>query len=198
MCDDPTVVDIVQRARLADPAAWSELVERNAPLVWAICLQYRLSRQDADEVGQNVWLALMRWLPDLQEPAALPGWVAATTQRECLRLLGKEQPGGTGIVPDAESMNLRAVDPPNDWLPVEERNAILRAAVAQLSEACRRLLALLAQEPPLSYAEVGARLGVPVSGLGLRRARCLEELRRYPPLESLIAADAGVRNGGPR
>lgn len=192
MCDDPTVVDIVRRARFGDPAAWSELVERYAPLVWAVCRHYRLSGQDADDVGQKVWLALLRWLSDPKEPAALPDWLATTTQRECLRLLGTEQYGRTGIVPDAESMSLRAADS----LPAEERNAVLRAAVAQLSEACRRLLALLAQEPPLSYTEIGARLGVPVGGLGPRRARCLEELRRYPPLAGLIAADAGVRNGG--
>jgi RNA polymerase sigma factor (sigma-70 family) len=196
MRDDSTVLDIVRRARSGDPAAWSELVERYAPLVWAICRRYRLSRPDADDVGQNVWLGLLRWLSELQEPSALPGWLATTTRRECLRLLGNEQRGRTEIVPDSDSMDPQVADPSNESLPVEERNAILRAAFVQLSEACRRLLALLAQEPPLSYAEIGARLGVPTSELVPRRARCLEKLRRYPPLATLIAADAGVRNGG--
>jgi len=84
--DDPVVVDLVLRARAGDQRAWDEIVERFAPLVWGICMRHRLSPADADDVGQSLWLGLLEHLQTLREPAALPGWIATTTRRECLRL----------------------------------------------------------------------------------------------------------------
>src|SRR4029434_3884491 len=85
MRDDPSVVALVTRAAGGDQQAWDELIERYAPLVWAICPRYRLSNHDIEDVGQNVWLLLVEQLGKLREPAALPGWLAATTARRCLR-----------------------------------------------------------------------------------------------------------------
>ena len=39
------------------------------------------------------------------------------------------------------------------------------------------LLALLVASPPLSYEEIGARLGMPVGSIGPTRGRCLKKLR---------------------
>ncbi len=49
--------------------------------------RYRVRRADADDVGQSVWLRLVDQLGSLRDPAALPGWLATTTQRECGRVL---------------------------------------------------------------------------------------------------------------
>src|SRR5262249_62021216 len=82
MRDHPTVIALVVRATEGEQTAWDEIVERFAPLVWSICRRFRLSEADTYDVGQNVWLRLVEDLPSLREPAALPGWVAATTRRE--------------------------------------------------------------------------------------------------------------------
>ena len=87
MRDDPSVIALVARVRDGDQEAWDEIVERYSPLVWSICVRYRLSRQDIDDVGQSVWLLLVEQIGSLREPAALPGWLATTTRRECLRVL---------------------------------------------------------------------------------------------------------------
>src|SRR6267142_2424328 len=87
MRDDPSVIALVARVGDGDQEAWNELVERYAPLVWSICVRYQLSRQDIDVVGQSVWLLLVEQIGKLREPAALPGWLATTTRRECLRIL---------------------------------------------------------------------------------------------------------------
>ena len=52
MRDDPVVVALVTRAAEGDQAAWNDIVERYAPLVWAICGRYRLSSQDIEEIGR--------------------------------------------------------------------------------------------------------------------------------------------------
>ena len=85
MHDDLTA--LVTRARNGDKQAWDELVDRYAPLIWSICRRYRLGRAHAEDVGQSVWLRLVDQLASLRDPAALPGWLATTTQRECGRVL---------------------------------------------------------------------------------------------------------------
>ena len=103
MRDDPVVADLVTRARKGDQQAWDALVERYSPLIWSICRNYRLSRADAEDVGQRTWLQFVNHLGAIREPAALPGWLATTTRRECLRVLHTTRgPLTAGSVLDAD------------------------------------------------------------------------------------------------
>jgi DNA-directed RNA polymerase specialized sigma24 family protein len=70
-----------------------------------------------------------------------------------------------------------------------ERHDALRAAFSQLDERCRRLLAVLMTDPPPPYAKVSADLAMPIGSIGPTRARCLDALRRIPPVATLLAAD---------
>ena len=97
------VVALVIRARNGDERAWAALVERYAPLIWSLCRRYRLDDTDAADVGQNVWLLLVNQLGKIRDPAALPGWLATTTRRECGRVLNTAQvPHAARHEPDAD------------------------------------------------------------------------------------------------
>ena len=74
--------------------------------------------------------------------------------------------------------------------------AALREAFTHLPPDSRQLIALLIQDPPVSYAEISAKLGIPVGSIGPNRARCLEKLRRYPAIAALINAEAPERRSG--
>lgn len=183
--DDQLVVDLVARARDGDQMAWDEIVERYAPLVWSMCQRYRLSRADADDVGAYVWLRLVERLDTIREPAALPGWLATTTRRECLRVLrakDRELP-----VEDHQLVADDSNPAADDWLLAQERKIALRTAFAELSQRCRRLLELLFSEPSTPYEEISAILGIPVGTIGPTRQRCLGKLRANPALAALDA-----------
>jgi RNA polymerase sigma factor (sigma-70 family) len=181
MRDDPAVTALVTRARHGDQQAWDALVERYAPLVWSICRRHRLARADTDDVGQAVWLLLVTHLDQLREPAALPGWLATTTARECGKARRAARPAHTarcdldaGAIPDP------GADPADSGLLAAERHAALRQAFTCLPPACQQLLALLIEDPPLPYAQISARLGIPAGSIGPTRRRCLHKLRRHP------------------
>jgi RNA polymerase sigma factor (sigma-70 family) len=183
--DDPSVVVLVARAKEGDQSAWDELVERYAPLVWSICRRHRLYGPEADDIGQSVWLRLVERLDALREPAALPGWLATTTQRECLRVTrvaGRRENAERPLDFEPAGDDEAVVE---QELIKAERRAALRAAFAQLPLPCRRLLSLLMHEPPLPYADISTRLGTPVGSIGPNRARCLARLRRSPALAAL-------------
>lgn len=195
--DDAAVVTLVTRASDGDKTAWDEIVERYAPLVWSICSRYRLDRVDANDVGQNVWLRLVEKLSTLREPAALPGWLATTTHRECLQAIRatEKQRKIERRVGSESDVVIPAVE---QEILAAERNAAFRRALGQLSARCRRLLSMLLQDPPVPYAEISTTLSMPVGSIGPSRARCLEKLRRSPPLAAFFDQDAGHSGGGDR
>jgi RNA polymerase sigma factor (sigma-70 family) len=196
MRDDPTVVALVSRAAGGDPAAWNEIVERYAPLVWSICARFQLSRSDRQDVAQNVWLLLVEQLGKLREPAALPGWLGTTTRRECLRLVTaarKSERLGTGLDDALQFVDNTIID---EEILMAERNAALRTALAELPPRCQRLLAMLTSDPPYPYAEISKTLQIAVGSIGPQRARCLERLRKSSALTALLEGEVGVNWAG--
>ena len=127
--DDPVVTDLVTRARNGDRQAWDALVERYAPLIWSICRRHRLGDADAGDVGQSVWLKLVDQLGSLRDPAALPGWLATTTRRECSRILRTARgPRDAGRARDAGTIPDDQAQTAGQELLVAERHAALREA----------------------------------------------------------------------
>jgi RNA polymerase sigma factor (sigma-70 family) len=190
MRDDPVASGLVTRARHGDQRAWDALVERYAPLVWSICHSYQLSGADTDDVGQTVWLHLVTHLDQLRKPAALPGWIATTTRRECAKARRAAQPAHTaqhdldaGTIPDTRA------GPADCGLLAAERHAALRQAFASLPPVGQQLLAMLLEDPPVPYAQISAWLGIPVGSIGPTRRRCLDKLRHHPAIAALTDAE---------
>jgi len=190
--DDP-VIGLVTRARNGDKQAWDTLVERYLPLIWSICRRYRLGDADAEDIGQSVWLQLVDHLDRIRNPAALPGWLATVTRRECLRLLGAARgPLADGYVTDAAAAPDEQARTAEEELLVADQNAALREAFRELPPCDQRLILLLIENPPVPYAEISARLGIPVGSIGPTRRRCLDKLRRHPAIAALIDTDSGA------
>jgi RNA polymerase sigma factor (sigma-70 family) len=188
--DDPVVIDLATRAAKGDKQAWDVLVERYTPLIWSICRRHRLSDADAEDVGQNVWLHLVERLDRIREPGAIPAWLATTTRRECLRVLRAAQgPLIAGYALDAETIPDEHAGIAEQELLAAERHAALREACHDLPPSGQQLILLLLEDPPVPYAEISARLGIPVGNIGPTRHRCLDKLRRHPAIAALINAD---------
>jgi RNA polymerase sigma factor (sigma-70 family) len=191
--NDPVVIELVIRARDGDQHAWDALVERYAPLIWSICHRHRLGDADAEDVGQSVWLQLVSHLQAIREPAALPGWLATVARRECARVLRTVQgPLAAGYVRDAEILMDEHARTAEQWLLVAERHAALREAFQGLPSCGQQLIALLLEDPPVPYAEISARLGIPVGSIGPKRSRLLGKLRHHPAIVALIDADGSA------
>ena len=192
----PSVDDLVTRARKGDKQAWDALVERYAPLIWSICRRHRLSSADADDTGQRVWLQLVSELDKVCDSAALPGWLATTTHRECGNIRrATRRLQALGRVLDARHIPGQQAGVIEQELLAAERHATLHEAFTRLPPCCQRLIAVLIEEPPVPYAQISARLSLPVGSIGPTRSRCLEKLRRDPAIAALIDAEAASAAG---
>jgi len=149
---------------------------------------FQLSNSDREDVAQKVWL-LVQQVGKLREPAALPGWLAITAHRECLRVVTaarKSERLGTGLDDALQFVENTMIE---EEMLIAERNAALRAAFAELPSRCQHLLAMLTSDPPYSYAQISDRLSIPIGSIGPYRARCLGRLRKGIALAGLSDTD---------
>ncbi|MEM7305449.1 MAG: sigma-70 family RNA polymerase sigma factor [Planctomycetota bacterium] len=162
--------------RAGDAGAWSRLVDRYAAVVHAAVLRTGLSGEDADEAQQATWILLHRHLGCIRSPGALPSWIVTTAVREAWKLKRsqerrREHEDRAADGPDAEPPR------PDELVERLERVAVVRDGLAELNERCRELLlALPGSGSDESYADVAARLSMPVGSVGPTRMRCLARL----------------------
>ena len=178
----PSNEELIQACRRDDGAAWEILVRRYERLVYSIPLRAGLDRERAAEVFQQVFTKFVEHLDRIEQPDRIGAWLATTARRETWSLSQRESLTYPLSLDDneEESHYLAAGDPLPDkvLLRLEEQNMI-RLAVAELNEQCRRLLRLLFFEPnPLSYAEIAEELDISEGSIGPTRIRCLKKLRR--------------------
>ncbi len=176
----PSDSELIAACRRGEADAWQALVLRYQRLIYTIPLRAGLDEQTAAEVFQQVFVMLFQHLAGIEQPARIRSWLVTTAKRETLRLLRKQAPAFTHVSTDDEETH----DVPDDlplpsevWQGLEEQH-LVRVALQQLEEQCRKLLTMLFyQESPAAYADVAATLGIPTGSIGPTRARCLQKLR---------------------
>jgi len=178
---------LVAGALDGDQGAWTEIVRRHAPAVIARVRQFRLTPHQAEDVAQTVWLNLLENLEKLRDPHALPGWIATTARHECIRVTNLNRrtvpvdPQG-GRLDGADESDLDA------QMLLVERERALRDGLAELPVHQREVLLMLSVDPPLSYAEIAEKLGVPIGSIGPTRGRGLARLRETAAIKNYVAA----------
>jgi RNA polymerase sigma factor (sigma-70 family) len=181
------LVEILGRARAGDDRAWERLHDRFTPMLRGIARSYRLAPSDVDDVVQTTWLRLFDHIGRLRDPAAVPGWLATTARRECLRLLQvplREYPTAD---PDLGAHD-KSADPERELLAVELR-AVLERAFATLPRRHRQLMTLLVAQPTMNYQELSRTLKMPIGSIGPIRARSMARLRCHLELRRLCSSD---------
>lgn len=185
MDDTTSVAELLRRADGGDRAAWDLIVDRYTDLLWSVARSYRLDTVDAADVVQTTWLRLVENLGRIQDPERLPGWLATTARRECLRLLKRSQRELVGALDDtADDLPDTAAPELDDRLLRDERDAALWRCFLRLTPRCQQLLRVLTATDAPAYAQVAEALDMPIGSIGPTRMRCLHKLR-------LLTAEAG-------
>jgi RNA polymerase sigma factor (sigma-70 family) len=178
LADEDTAY-LLRLAADGDKAAWTAIVNRYDSLLWSVVRGFRLGDAQAADAVQTTWLRLIENLGTVRDPERLPGWLRTTTRRVCLETIRRAR---RECQLDLHERDLGAAVDRYDAGPEasalrKERVALVRHAVRELPERHQTLLGLLVASPPVSYEEIGARLGMPVGSIGPTRARVLARLR---------------------
>jgi len=183
--------ELIARCLAGEETAWDALIERYAALINTVTIRMGLSSADGADVFQEVCLQLYNHLPDLRDTTRLASWLITITRREAWRLRRCRGPQPLSELAEqtaahAEPLLGETPPPPEDTLLALDRTHRMYQAMQLLPERCRSLLELLFyHDPPCSYAEINARLGIAPNSIGSARARCLEKLRKILEKELL-------------
>jgi len=156
------VQELVRRAQRGDAAAVDALVRELSPYVGRICGAIALD--DGDDAVQETFIAVLRNLRSLREPAALHGWVRRIAVREAVRAARRRAP--VADVPD------RAVPDPDPSTALDVRDALLRLAPEH------RAVLVLRDLDGFSEAETAELLAVPEGTVKSRLHRARSSFAR--------------------
>lgn len=174
---------LVRLAKAGEQRAFEELVERHQDRVYAVALGVVRHSEDAADVAQETFIAVLRHLDTFQEGAAFTTWLHRIALRKAYdhlrrRVPAPVDPGSSGVT----LLESRDADPQSTGM---DRSALLEA-IARLEPGFRDAV-LLVDVAGLGVEEAAAALGV--AG-GTVKSRVFRG-------RAALARDLGTRGIGP-
>ncbi|MBB1285016.1 sigma-70 family RNA polymerase sigma factor [Flavisolibacter sp. BT320] len=83
--------DLIQLVLQGQSAAYAELVDRYKAFVYTIVLRYISSREDAEEVSQDIFVKAFRSLADFKGASKFSTWLYTIATTSCLTFLRKKK-----------------------------------------------------------------------------------------------------------
>lgn len=181
-----------------DAVAWGQFVQRYSGVIFAWCRRHRLQEMDADDVTQNVFMAILRSLRTFdRSKARFRSWlykVVANCVRDWCASPGHRHEKGTDAA--RRSLELTPALPELKKRLEEEFDLELLEVAeirAHLEVAPRSWEAyILRCKEGLSLREAGERLGMPAGHVSKYARRVQERVtREVAELEGLCVPDQG-------
>jgi RNA polymerase sigma-70 factor (ECF subfamily) len=173
-------VELIERHRLGDPAAFEEIYRQHEKMVFNLALRMTSSREDAAELVQEVFLRVYRSLERFRGGSTLKTWVFRIALNCCRSRYRRRRLVMWQPRQDDEEFLERIVDPKSD----PEADALnsdlgerLTAALGEVPFAFREAV-ILRDIHGFSYEEISHILRIRVGTVRSRIARGRERLRR--------------------
>lgn len=168
-----------------DSSAWEVLIDRFERLVFAVAIREGLSREDAADVTQATFEALLTALPRIETGTSVGAWLTSVARRLAWRQRERRRREDSALRRDGHQLIVKPdqkSSPPDDFeadgAAPDDRVLELCERLLGMGEPCRTMLTSLYLDPRRpTYAEVAASTGRPVGSIGPTRARCLQRLR---------------------
>lgn len=172
---------LVRAAQSGQPASFDVLYRRHARIVYAVLLG-RSTREDIEDLVQDVFLTAWRQLATLRDPAAFAGWVVTIARHQRIDHARRQVPRTQG---HASTGAEEAVDVASPDAPADDRLEAGRAldAIRALPEAYRETLVLRLVEG-MTGPEIAARTGLTPDSVRVNLCRGMKLLReaiQHPP-----------------
>jgi RNA polymerase sigma-70 factor (ECF subfamily) len=181
--------ELLARCRHGEPGAWDELFDLHYAAAGRFIFQLSpdFSREDSEEICQEVFLSVIKSLESFQGESQFQTWlfrIAVNKARDYRekRITAKRGGQQTIISLQAENPETGLAPDPPDHLPMPDENLMnaeqmtfVRQSLDQLDEPCREIVELR-YLGDLSYEELSATLKLNPKTVSSRLSRCLDRL----------------------
>jgi RNA polymerase sigma factor (sigma-70 family) len=180
-----------QYYRHGSEAAFAELVRRHVDTVFSAAIRLLVDRHLAEDVVQQVFVALARTARTLAHRAVISGWLHRTTHNFAVMIIRREERRR------AREQKAITMSDPEPWRHPSEDNPwnLIRPhldnAIAQLSEADRDTIALRFFDRKTA-ADIGGILGISEEAAQKRVRRAVERLRQVLARSGVTVPVAGL------
>lgn len=181
--------DLLARCRQGEAAAWDELFDRHYAAAGRFVFQlgHQFTREDVEEICQEVFLSVIRNLSNFHGGSQFQTWlfrIAANKARDYRERLQAAKRGGgqttvslqaedpeTGLTLDPPS----AAPAPDLALLGAEQIGLVHQALDRVGEPCREIIELR-YFGDLSYDEISRALEMNAKTVSSRLSKCLDRL----------------------
>lgn len=181
--------ELLARCRKGEADAWDELFDLHYAAAGRFIFQLSpdFSREDSEEICQEVFLAVIKNLDSFEGESQFQTWlfrIAVNKARDFRekRIAAKRGGNQTPISLQAENPETGLTLDPPDHLPAPDENlmnaeqmSLVRETLDQLEEPCREIVELR-YLGDLSYEELSATLKLNPKTVSSRLSRCLDRL----------------------
>jgi RNA polymerase sigma-70 factor (ECF subfamily) len=176
---------LLARVQRMEPAAWVRFVQLYSPLVYTWCRRAQLQEADAEDVGQQIFLAVARTVGDFRRDRpgdTFRGWlrtIARSKIADFFRRQRRNPPAVGGHQHLDNTPDPLSLDDDPESLRADKQVLVQRALQlirSEFADNTWRAYLMLVQEDK-SPADTAAELGMTVNAVYLARVRVQRRLR---------------------
>jgi RNA polymerase sigma-70 factor, ECF subfamily len=155
--------ETVARASRGSVEAFETIYRAYSGLVYTIALRILNEREEAEEVTQDVFLAIHRKLPEFEHRSTLKTWVYRIAVNKTINYAKKRsRERDAAILYEQTSNSFSGIDSPPDRFDAAQKEKIIRKLLGALTHD-QRACVVLREIEGLSYEEIAEVLNVNIN-----------------------------------
>ncbi len=167
--------ELIERASRGDKVAFEELYREYSGFVFAVALRMTRHRQDAEEVTQEVFVRIYRFLKTFKAQSSFKTWVYRITANTAMNALKQSSRRKDETGKDEILENAVAPETQKAKLDQEDAQKRLQEFLGHLNPD-QRICVILRELQGLSYEEIAGSLNVNINTVRTRLKRAREKL----------------------
>jgi RNA polymerase sigma-70 factor (ECF subfamily) len=173
-----TDTEIIKKVLQGEQSLFAHLVQRYQQYVFTLTLRFIDNREDAEEIGQDVFVKAYRSLADFRGDAKFSTWLFTIVRTSCITFLRKKKVDITSIDNERISIQLenRESGFSADTVEQKSRHAMLNAAIRLLSPDDAQLITLF-YKGEQSLGEIGRIMGYDPNTIKVKLHRARHRLK---------------------
>jgi RNA polymerase sigma-70 factor (ECF subfamily) len=173
-----TDTEIIKRVLAGEQALFAQLVQRYQQYVFTLVMRFTDSREDAEEISQDIFVKAYRSLADFRGEAKFSTWLFTIVRTSCITFLRKKKLDTTSIDNERTQLTLENRESSFSANVVEQksRHAMINAAIRLLSPDDSQLITLF-YKGEQSLEEIGRIMGYDPNTVKVKLHRARHRLK---------------------